>query len=200
MPVIGQPGHKAVTISPFNGRLACGKNIHNSNHICIIKTGAKLFKQVIEPRIAMRLMHGHDPARMGLTCRFERGGNFHRMMSIVINHCNPANFSHPREAAIDALETLQTLADRLRAHTQMQRHGHGRQSIRDIVISWHGQGAIGDHTTIAQRHVKIGRALGIGQIDSPHIGLGVKPIGHNPAIRNSSDQSLHFGVICVADR
>ena len=65
----------------------------------------------------MRLMHGHDPARMGLACRFECGGDFHRMMSIVINHCNPVNFSHPREAAIDALETLQTLADRLRAHT-----------------------------------------------------------------------------------
>ena len=120
-------------------------------------------------------------------------------MSIVIDHCNPVNFCHPREAAINALKTLQAIADRLRAHTQMQRHGHRRQSIRDIVIARHWQGAIGNHPAIAQRHIKKRRTLFIGEIDSPHIRLGVEPIGHDPAIGNATDQSLHFGVISVAD-
>ena len=120
-------------------------------------------------------------------------------MGIVIDHCNSVNFSHPREAAIDALKTLQAIADSLRAHTQMERYGHRRQSIRDIVITRHWQGAIGNHPAIAQRHVKISRPILIGKIDSPHIGLGIEPVGHDPAIGNATNQSLHFGVICVAD-
>jgi hypothetical protein len=64
MPMIGQSSDKAVTVRPLNGRLACGENVCDPNHICIIKTGAKFFEQVTETRVAMRLMHGHDPARM----------------------------------------------------------------------------------------------------------------------------------------
>ena len=121
-------------------------------------------------------------------------------MRIVINHSDTVNFSHSGEAAIDALKTPQAIADGLRTHAQMQGHGHRRQSIGNIMIARHRQSTLGNHAAIAQRHVKTGRALGIGKIDCAHISLRVESIGYDPAIGNSSDQSLHFGVICVADR
>ena len=142
MPMGDQPLHKRIAGRPVNGGFASSINIGDGHHIRLIKTGAKILEQSMQPRVAVRLVNGNHAPRACLPGRFKHCGNFHRMVAIIIDDFDPIHHRHPCEAAFDALEIRQRRADLPPRDPQMPRHSDRRQRIGHIMTPRHGQAAL----------------------------------------------------------
>jgi hypothetical protein len=57
--VADQPGDQIIPACPLNRVFACGEDFGNGDNIRLIKTGAEIFEQGMEPRVAVGLMNGN---------------------------------------------------------------------------------------------------------------------------------------------
>ena len=80
----------------------------------VVHAGAELGEQRVQPRVAMRLHHGHDIARAGLTRGLQHGGDLDRVVAIVVHDAHPIHDAGGGETALDAAESGQARADRSR--------------------------------------------------------------------------------------
>ena len=74
-------------------------------------------------------MHRDHPPLAGLARCFQHGGNLHRVMTIIVNDGHPIHLANFGEAAVDAFERGQGIADFALFHTQMPRDRDRGQSI-----------------------------------------------------------------------
>ena len=103
--------HQIITACARNGIFASGVNIRDSNHICVIETGAEVIEQVVQTAVAVRLMHGDHPPLARLARGLEHGGNFRRVMAVVVNDRHAVNFAHFGKAAVNPAKTGQRGTD-----------------------------------------------------------------------------------------
>ena len=154
--VADQPRHQIIAPGTGDRIFARGINLGDADHIGLVETGAEILEQAGQARIAMGLMHRDHAAFAGLTRGFQHGGDLDRVMAVIVDDGDAAHLAHLGEAAVDALETRQCTANFIGLHAQMAGHGNGRQSVGDIVITRHGQGATFDHLPLGlQRDVEM---------------------------------------------
>ena len=87
----------------------------------------------------MRLHHGNHITRAGLPGGLQHGGDFHRVMAVIINHRNAACLTSAREAPLHTLEAGKRGADGNLIDTHLSRDGNGGQRILHIMLAEHGQ-------------------------------------------------------------
>src|SRR5437667_5960240 len=90
----------------------------------------------------MRLHNGDHPALRDATRRAQYGRDFHRMMSVIVEHGNAVMLAGAREAALDAGEALEAGANFSLRYAELARHREGGRRIERIVIARHLQSEI----------------------------------------------------------
>ena len=73
-----------------------------------MKTAAKVFKQIVQPAVAVRLVYRNHPALAGLPGGFQHRSDFHRMMAVIINNRHTADFANFCKAAVHAFKSIQS--------------------------------------------------------------------------------------------
>ena len=203
MAVAPQALHQGVAVEARQGRLARRIDLGHDHHIGVVETGAEVAEQVGQARIAVWLDDGDHPA-LGYRARgLQHRGDLHRMVAIVVDDPHPVGDAGGREAAPHPAETGQALADILRAHRQLTRHGDGGQRVHRIVVAGHGQvqidvahrlGVMGmDH------HVEPATVRAHGQVLGADLGLRIDAVGDEPAVLHAAGHRLDVGMV-GADR
>ena len=144
-----QPRHQIVAPRTGDRIFARGVNLGDAHHIGLVEAGAEILEQARQPRIAMRLMHGDHAAVAGLTRGFQHGRDLDRMVAVIIDDGDAAHLAHLGKAAVHALEPGKCCANFIALHAQMAGNRHCGQSIGDIVIARHRQGAALDHLPLS---------------------------------------------------
>ena len=132
-----QPGNQIVTARAFNRSLTSSIDISDANDIRLIETSAELGKMVVQPRVAVRLMHRDDTPVAGLPRCLEHSGNLGGVMAVVVNNRNAIHHADTCKAAIYPAKGSQSGANFIKLHTQMPRNSDSAQSIGNVVIPRH---------------------------------------------------------------
>src|ERR1700689_1009986 len=93
MPARAKSIHQCVACHARDRRLAGGIDIGNNDSTRIVHAGAELVEQRLQPGIAMWLHDGDYIARSGLTRRLEHRGDFHRMMTVIVDDRDAASLA-----------------------------------------------------------------------------------------------------------
>ncbi len=79
------------------------------------------------------------------------------MVAVVVDDRDAIDLAHAGEAAVDAFEVGQCFADFRGLHAEMAGDGDSRQSVRDVVIAGHRQGAVVDRHAVGAARCRNGR-------------------------------------------
>ena len=142
MAVAAQRLRIGIAIDAFDGLLA--RRVYRRDHrdIGIVQAGAELLERIAQARVAVRLHDGDDGAGIRLTRGFQRGGDLERVVAVIVDDGGAIPFADAGEAAADAAEIVERLADLLVAHAKLARDGDRRQRVLHIVLARHGQAHI----------------------------------------------------------
>ena len=133
MAVRAQAGHQGIAISARNRLLAGRINRRDDHRVGIVEAGAKLVKQVMQTRIAMRLYHGDDFSLGAFPRSAQHGGDLDGVVSIVVNDLHPMPFADARKAPFDAAKIGQCATGRCVFYSQRSRDRDRRRSIQRVV-------------------------------------------------------------------
>ena len=197
--------HQRFRIDAFD-RVFAGRIDRRHHHrVGIVEAGREIVEQVAKPREAMRLRDRDDAALAGIARRPQHRLDLDRMMAVVVEYLHAVPCAGRREAALDAAERGEPLADVVRrrapsscataiaavALETLCRPGIGRRSlsIDDLPAGL----AVADHH-VEYRH----RAVHVMAREA-HVGLRVAAIGDDAAVLDVRDQRLHFRMIGAHD-
>ena len=127
--VSDQPRDQIITTCPLNRVFASSENFGNGDHIGLIKTGAKIFEQGMQARVAMGLMDGNHTAIGCLTRGLKHRGDFHGVVTVIINDGDAIHLTHFGKAAIDPFEVFKGGFNLGLFHAQMPRNRNRRQNV-----------------------------------------------------------------------
>ena len=102
--VADQARHQIIARRTLNRVFAGGKYLRYCHHVGFVKTAAELFKQIVQPAIAVWLVHGDNLPITGLPRRFQYCGDLNRMMAIIIDNGDTFDLAYDGKAAVDAFE------------------------------------------------------------------------------------------------
>ncbi len=166
----------------------------------VVEAGAELLEQRRQPRIAMRL-HDRDHLPLG---RLARGAqhrrDLDRMVAVIVDDRHAVPFAGAGEAAAHAAEILQRLADLVVADAELARDRDRGGGVERVVAPRHRQRQILDGVhflpgAVAEHHVEARSAVGVVDVDQPHVGLRVLAIGDDAAVLDAADELLHHLVV-----
>src|SRR3954447_23194067 len=205
MPVRAQPGDQPVLRRAVDRRLPGRIDIGHEHDIGIVETGAEPVEQIGEPRIAVRLHDRDHPARRDRPRRLQHSRDLDRMVAVIVDDSDPFPFAGFRKAAPYAGELAQGLAHDFVVDAQLagdRDHGH---RVLHVVLAEHRQHQVGNPAfppagPIGDDRVEPAAIAPEPDIGGAEIGLRAKPIGHDAAIRDARDQSLHNRMIDAQHR
>src|SRR5690554_2221184 len=96
----------------------------------------------------MRLRHGDHPAFGGLASSRKHSADFHRMMSIIVDHAGARDFPDPGEAPPHTSEASKPGADRVVLAPQLYRDSYGGECVLHVVTARHRQRDICNHPAL----------------------------------------------------
>ncbi len=200
MPARLQARDQPVAIGAGNMGLAGRIDIGDDHCIGIVETGAEIIEQRMQAGMAMRLHDGDDLAFGGGAGGLEHGGDLHRVMAVIVEDGGAVPCPRAGEASLDATETGQRVADRIRTHAQFIGECERADGVEHVVMTGHGHDEIGYHhalgpLAVVDRHAE--PALPAGQIDimHAHVRLPVGTVGHDSPVLDTPDEILHRRVI-----
>src|ERR1700736_4119996 len=83
--------------------------------------------------VAMGLKQNQEAIELAAARSFQRGANLHRVMAVVVDHGDAVYDALDVEAAADACELRQALANQLGRNVQVKRYRSCCRSIADVV-------------------------------------------------------------------
>ena len=107
----------------FTGRI----NVGDDDRVGIVEAGAEVGEETVETRVAVRLHDGDDVARCRIARGAQYGGDFDRVMRVIVDDGDAARFADFGEAAFHAFELTKRGAQNLVTETQLARDGDGGQ-------------------------------------------------------------------------
>src|SRR5690606_28885481 len=144
----------------------------------MVETGAKLFEQIAQPREAMRLDNSNDMTLGRCARAFEHGGDFNRMMSVIVENRDAVPFAGAREAPLHATEFRQRPADPVVGHAEYVRNRVRRRGLEHSGVARHRQRGTGKLVCLGPaapaklpaeaRHAALALIA-----DQPHAGLWI---------------------------
>ena len=85
MAVGDQAADEGVAADAVDRRLARGIDIGDGDDIGVVEAGAELGEEVAEPRVAVRLVDGDDPALGRLPRGLQDGGDLDRVVAVIVD-------------------------------------------------------------------------------------------------------------------
>ena len=146
-------------------------------------------------------LHDRDDApAVGAARCAEHGGDLHRVVTVVVDHRDPADDADLGEAALDAREIRQRAADHGLGKAHLAADGDRGQGVLHVVHAQHRQphalhGAVALLHVAGDDDVEGGPQRVARDVDRPHLGLRAEPVGHDAAVLDAPDQALHLRVV-----
>ena len=81
-----QAFHERITVDTGNRCFARRINIGDDNGVGIVETRAEIFEQIFDTGVPVRLHHRDNVTLCAGTGGGEDGGNFHGMMTVIVDH------------------------------------------------------------------------------------------------------------------
>ena len=101
--LVTQARRQRVGMDAVNRLLPGLINRQHQNTVCAVHAGAKIVEQIAQARITMRLHDCNHPPVRNAARAFQHGGDFDRMMRIIIKQANiTRHMRHLAEASFDA--------------------------------------------------------------------------------------------------
>ena len=127
--VADQARHQIIARCAFNRVFTRRKHLRYGHHVGLVETATELFEQIVQPAIAVRLVHGDHPPVTGLPCRFQYCGDLNRMVAIIINNGDTIDLVNYGKATVDAFECGQRITNLIKIHAQMTCHRYRRKGV-----------------------------------------------------------------------
>src|SRR5579859_237509 len=116
-----------------NGRFAGGVDIRHDQHVRLIEGAAEVVPQVLRARKAVWLKEHQQTVVAAATRGLERGSNFHRMVTVVIDQSNAAHRAFNLKAPSYSREGLKTLANEIGRYVEIKGNRCCCGGVSDIV-------------------------------------------------------------------
>src|SRR5687767_12088280 len=107
--------------------------------IGVIEAGGEIVEEIAEARVAVRLYNGDNVAPGRLPRGAEDRGDLYRVVAVVVDDGDARDDARAREAALDAGEALEALADRLGRYLELICDGYSGGRVEGIVLARHRQ-------------------------------------------------------------
>src|SRR5260370_8910116 len=135
-----------------------------------------------------------EPAQAG---SIESSANFGGVMSVIVHYGDAALLTTLLEAAIDAVERSQALADGVRLNFELHRDSDGGHGIEHVVAAGDAQGEAAE-TRSAIADVELADKRAADNIGGLDVRLCGGAVGNGPAA-DFVEQALHVGVVEAND-
>ena len=135
---------QCIAAGAFDRRLAGGIDVGDQHRVGFVEAGAELGEEILQPRIAVRLHHGDEPAGGRRSRRTQHGGDLHRVVAVIVVDVDAVPGAGPGETPLHPAEAQKPLAHLVSADADRARHGHGGGGVRHVVLAGHGYGEILD--------------------------------------------------------
>ena len=119
VPMGDQSFDQIVTAGPGNWVFSGGKHFGNANDICFVKARAEIVEKRVKARVALWLVDRDHAAFGGLACSFQNSSDFNRMVAVVVNDRDAADFANFGKAPVHPFEAGKGRANFIRCHAQM---------------------------------------------------------------------------------
>ena len=142
----------------------------------------------------MRLHHRDHLALGRLARGLEHGGDLDRMVAVIVDDRGAVPFAGAGEAPLDAAETRQRLADRSSGTPSSRATAIAAVALSALWWPGIGRREILDRVCVSRRRGRGTRrrnanaAVGMIEIDEPHIGLRIHAVGDDAAVLDAADQ------------
>ena len=196
-----QPRDQSIPVDALDRVFTGGIDLGHDHRVGIVEAGAEFLEQIVQPRIAMGLDHGDDISFGAGTGSVEHGGNFHRVMAVIVNHHDPVDLAGAGKAPFDAAEPGQGAARDIVIQPHLLGDGDRGQRILDIMGADHGQFQTVHRPRIAGRargdhHIEARSRGRRHEVDGADIRLWAHTVGDDAAVGHFGDQRLD---ICIVD-
>ena len=122
-------------IDAVDRQLACGIERRDDDAVGVLEAGGELGEQIAHARVAVRLDDGDDaPSRAGAR-RLQHGGDLDGMVAVVVVDGNAVPGAGRLEAALDAGEARERLAQGIVADARLAARGDRRQGVEGVVMA-----------------------------------------------------------------
>src|SRR5690606_21850470 len=128
-----QTGGERIGAHAIYWRFAGRIDIGDGHDIGIVEAGGKVFEEIAQARVAVRLDDGENAACGHLARGGEHGGDFDRVMAVIVDNADFVPVAGGGEAALHAGELLQAVADARVGDTKFARDSDGGDGVLDIV-------------------------------------------------------------------
>ena len=135
----------------------------------------------------------------------QNGGDFDRMMAVIVENGGAIPIAGAGEAALDAAEPRERFPDRIRAHAEPVRDGDRGGRVQGVVVARHGHDdvfkrGLGAGLAVANDHREARDAIAEIDAGEPDIGLRILAIGDHPPVLDLSGKLADRGVVEAHDR
>ena len=103
--------NQTIPAYPLYRVLARRINVSYRDNVSVVETATEIFEQAFKPCEPVRLMDRDQLTVAGRSRRFQNGGNFNGVVTVVIDNCSAVPLADPREATFDASKPFQRGAD-----------------------------------------------------------------------------------------
>src|SRR5882724_5389537 len=104
-------GNERVAGNAWDRRFAGRIDVREDEQVGLIECAAEFVPEMLCARVAMRLKEHEQTVKLASASGFERGANFRRVMAVVVDYGDVVHCAFYVEAAPDASEIRQSLAD-----------------------------------------------------------------------------------------
>ena len=110
---------RPIAVGAIDRRFAGRIDVGDDHNIGVVEAGREIIEERINSGVAMRLHDGdHLPFCRG-TRRAQHGGDFDRMVPVIVEDMHALPFARRREAPLDAAESLRVRPGLIRAHAEL---------------------------------------------------------------------------------
>src|SRR6266481_4064860 len=182
-----------------NGRLAGGVDFREHQHIGLIEGAAEFVPQMLGARVTMRLEEHQQAIEFADARGFQRGADFSRMMTVIVDHRNVVDHAFDVEAAAHAREFAEALANQLRGNVEVERDGCGGRGVAHVVDA-RGMEELENAEVVAfVGQAKFAAKAFELDVADDKVGLAGSPVGDDRAL-DVGDDGLHVGLIEAQNR
>lgn len=114
-----------VVCGVFDQVFVCGKDFGDGNNISFIEVGVEIFKEVVQMCVVMWLVDGDYVVFVGLVGSFQYGGDFYRVVVVIVDDCDVIDFVYFGKMMVYFIEFCQSFVDFIQFYVQMMCYSNG---------------------------------------------------------------------------
>lgn len=189
MTMTAQPIDQRIPVDTLDRTFAGRIDVGDDHGVGVAETGAEFLEQIADPRVAMGLHHGDQPAAPDLSCRTQDRRDLDRVVAIVIDDRDATHDSGLGEAPAHATELRQRLYGNGVCDPHLVGDGIDRQGVLHVVQAEHREARVDDTASflvmaIGDYDVENRPVSRHAHVLGTHVGNRVHSVGDQASIRD----------------